>query len=212
MLDEVFGLVEESRVKNGRAFEWACQRGHLELARWLVERFALTAEDARRDDVFVKACRKGHLKLAGWLADTFGFDVRDENYHALRWACMVGRHKVAAWLLARSALTPDVVHVEPVQGRGYRYTLGVQETERWLAPQRSRKGASEPEAEPELSPIYPRVSGIVALPQAAGAGWSPGIAAPSFAGWSVVITFGIPGGVRICQQIQTAQSGPRTAG
>lgn len=47
--------------------------GRLEIARWLVDTFGLTVEDARADGDFALywACLNGHLGTAQWLAETF---------------------------------------------------------------------------------------------------------------------------------------------
>ena len=50
----------------------------LPIARWLVWRFALTAEDARvrNNEALRFACRGGHLAIARWLAAAFGLGRR----------------------------------------------------------------------------------------------------------------------------------------
>ena len=46
-----------------------------DVARWLVDRFSLTAEDARAGGnyAFWGACENGHLDVVQWLAEHFNF-------------------------------------------------------------------------------------------------------------------------------------------
>ena len=48
-------------------FEWACEEGHLETAKWLIEFFPKvnTLEDNERN--FRWVCGGGHLEIAKWL-------------------------------------------------------------------------------------------------------------------------------------------------
>lgn len=87
-----------------------CRLGDLPAARWLVELFALTADDARAfDDWALRgACDNGHLEIAQWLAATFSLtstDARACDNWALRYACARGHLAVARWLVSHFKLT-----------------------------------------------------------------------------------------------------------
>jgi hypothetical protein len=138
-LDEVFGRLTPASVRasNNRAFRWACQRGHLELARWLAARFALTSADARalNDSAFVQACAKGHLKLAGWLVDSFGVTgatVVSNEYYLLRHSCETGRTKVADWLITKFSLELPEVQKNVIQSMMHPLLHGAIALVRWL--------------------------------------------------------------------------------
>jgi hypothetical protein len=89
----VDSLVASSRRADVQCALFAfCQQGDTAAATWLVDRFALTVDDARAGDNFALqlACRYGHLAAAMWLADRFGLTAADalaNNNFALEWAC-----------------------------------------------------------------------------------------------------------------------------
>ena len=86
-------VADETRTED--ALRLACENGHLDTARWLTKKFALTAADARRNGNYALrwACANGHLDAARWLTKKFALtpaDARSWNNHALRLACANG--------------------------------------------------------------------------------------------------------------------------
>ncbi|MES2339215.1 MAG: ankyrin repeat domain-containing protein [Pseudomonadota bacterium] len=93
----------------------ACLAGHLNVARWLAERFSITRADLADLGPLHDACHNGHLEVAQWLAARFELtatDVRcgerfapaDDN-RPLRLACAGGHLPIAQWLTETFALT-----------------------------------------------------------------------------------------------------------
>jgi hypothetical protein len=81
----------------------ACAGGHLEVAKWLTEKYSLTIDDARYDLVgpLRDACEYGHLAAAQWLVKRFWLtpkDVRADNYSALVGAEERNHTDIVAWL------------------------------------------------------------------------------------------------------------------
>ena len=56
---------------NEYAFRWACVKGHLEVAKWLIETFEGIDIHAENDQAFRWACENGHLEVARWLIEPF---------------------------------------------------------------------------------------------------------------------------------------------
>ena len=104
--------LEDAQREHNRAFRWACARGHLIVAQWLADQFALTVEDARAKDnaAFRWACEQGHLDVVQWLAERFALtteDARVMDNSALGWSCAKGHLQVARWLVAQFQLTVE---------------------------------------------------------------------------------------------------------
>jgi hypothetical protein len=59
----------------------ACQKGHLDVCRWLTETFHLTADDARADNNWAlqvgMSSKTGHLDVCRWLTETFHLTADD---------------------------------------------------------------------------------------------------------------------------------------
>jgi hypothetical protein len=94
----------------GNALRAVSAGGHLELARWLAEHFALTAADARDWDNHALrwACARGQLSTARWLVEHFGLtaaDARASDNHALNRACVLNQLSAVCWLVGRFGLT-----------------------------------------------------------------------------------------------------------
>jgi uncharacterized protein YacL (UPF0231 family) len=93
----------------------ACSAGHLNVARWLAERFSITRADLADLGPLHDACHNGHLEVARWLTARFALtpsDIRggerfapaDDN-RPLRLACAGGHLALAQWLTETFALT-----------------------------------------------------------------------------------------------------------
>ena len=52
---------------NDLAFRWACESGHLEVAKWLLSVKPDINISAQNEEAFSYACKKGHLEFAKWL-------------------------------------------------------------------------------------------------------------------------------------------------
>jgi len=79
-------------IKEICLFRSTCYCGHLEVAKWLVDKHGLTIMDVRSEDnyAFRCACSNGHLEVAQWLVHTFEltiWDVRYKDNYAFRCAC-----------------------------------------------------------------------------------------------------------------------------
>lgn len=112
---------------------WACGKGHLAFAQWLVAHFSLTAADARANDnhALRAACSGGHLEVAQWLVSRFGLtaaDARVNNAIALIVACCAGRYDMAKWLVMHFNFSAADVRCSLLAARG----SGRSEIERWL--------------------------------------------------------------------------------
>lgn len=86
----------------GPIFLQTCDRGHLDMAQWLV---AGTSYDLRQDSqdlkykAFWSACKNGHLELAKWLV-TMDVDIHCRCERAWLWTCQAGQIEVAKWLVS----------------------------------------------------------------------------------------------------------------
>jgi len=105
---------EQVRANDNEALQEACEYGHLAVAQWLVERFQLTAADARtcNNEALRGACENGHLAVARWLTERFQLtadDARAINNHALRWARCLGHSDVVHWLKTEFDITQEEI-------------------------------------------------------------------------------------------------------
>jgi len=115
-LESISDNLTHLHVKNedNKAFRIACLHGHLEVLKWLVDKFGLTVMDVRCNEnwAFRIACLHGHLEVAKWLVDKFRLtieDVRSLDNYAFRLACSHGHLEVAKWLVDIFGLTIDDV-------------------------------------------------------------------------------------------------------
>ena len=80
------------------AFRWACERGQLEVAQWLLSVKPDIDISSQHNYAFRFACCFGHLEVAQWL-----FSVKKtigNKEAAFRLACAKGHLNVAQWLLS----------------------------------------------------------------------------------------------------------------
>jgi len=92
------------------SFGWACAKGFTLVARWLTERYSLTAASLRADNNWAlrRASFNGHLETVEWLFRKFDITYADANTDkcwAFRWACANGHLKVAQLLVPVSLPT-----------------------------------------------------------------------------------------------------------
>jgi Ankyrin repeat len=97
-----------------------CRQGDIAAVTWLVDRFALTADDARsRNNSALRcACQGGHQTTAAWLADRFNLttrDVRGDSGAAFKLACEGGHLSTAVWLAGWFDMTAEVDHCASFQ-------------------------------------------------------------------------------------------------
>ena len=111
---KTYGIFDKRIILYNHIFSQACSDGRLEICKWLVRTFNLTAEDVRSDDnsALRWACKKGHLEVFLWLVSTFNLsitDARSRNNFALRMACREGYLKVCKWLVGIFEFTAEDV-------------------------------------------------------------------------------------------------------
>lgn len=92
------------------AFRWACLKGHLEVAQWLISvkpDIVISSHISSHDErVFRMSCHNGHLELAQWLLSVKpDINISANNEYAFCRACYNGHLKVAQWLLS---VKPDI--------------------------------------------------------------------------------------------------------
>ena len=103
--DQFVWSQDDVRSNHNHAFRLACQRGHLDVAKWLHTVFQLTDDDARScaNNAFISACAYGHLDTAQWLYTTFQLTVEDViscNRQAFVYAHFNHHPYVCDWLVA----------------------------------------------------------------------------------------------------------------
>ena len=80
------------------AFRWACARGHMHVAQWLVAQGGVDIH-AQGDDGFLSACAYGELAVGQWLVAQGGVDIHVLKDYAFVWASARGHLAVARWLV-----------------------------------------------------------------------------------------------------------------
>ena len=75
--------------------KWACKNGHLELAKWLCQKFSLIPDN----DLFVLSCRHGHLNIIEWIIDNLIIVETDENL--FNYACESKNVKTLDWFCSK---------------------------------------------------------------------------------------------------------------
>ena len=91
---------------NSDLFLLSCSRGHLEVAKWLIETFDDINVHVYSGKAFRLSCENGHLEVAKWLLETFGdIDVHAKNDYAFIWSCYYGYLEVTKWLIT---ITPNI--------------------------------------------------------------------------------------------------------
>jgi ankyrin repeat protein len=99
-------LVRAVKDSNATAVHWACQNGHLDVARLLVEAGGADLVRAGDDTNYTAlhfACVSGHLEMARLLVEAGGAELvragDDTNYTALHLACVSGHLEMARLLV-----------------------------------------------------------------------------------------------------------------
>ena len=100
---------EMLHAQDNWAFRWACEHGHLEVAKWLwgicSEQEQSSMLHADDDNAFRFACWEGHLEVAKWLWKVCPDEDKKQMLHAkdnsaFQWACKKGHLEIAQWLWA----------------------------------------------------------------------------------------------------------------
>lgn len=75
---------DDARAQDNYALRWACEHGHLHVARWLYKTFRLTADDAcaHYNYALNEAIYNDHKCVVQWLCTTFGIPWPERQ---LRW-------------------------------------------------------------------------------------------------------------------------------
>jgi ankyrin repeat protein len=88
---------------NEQAFVDACNYGHLEVCKWLLQVSKEKGQDINisdDEDVFHWTCANGHLDVCQWLLQIKpDIDISINNELAFRYACANGHLDVCQWLL-----------------------------------------------------------------------------------------------------------------
>ena len=105
----------------------ACYDGHLDVCRWLADRFGLTAADARRRNNYALLCaaQNGHLAVCQWLVERFhlsAYDMRKDHNCALGFAAQFGHLAVCQWFTQQYSLTAG--DARSVNNYALRYAAG----------------------------------------------------------------------------------------
>jgi hypothetical protein len=127
------------------ALRFACENGRLAAARWLADRFGLSAGDARAADNWAvrSACENGHLAVAQWLVERFGLeggDIRAEGGYALKLASWNGHLDVARWLVESFDLAASGPQADVLKGRAPPAEFGPTPGEKVCGEGRARAG------------------------------------------------------------------------
>lgn len=97
------------------AFARCCQRGHLDVAKWLIQ--MSDSNDENKIDIhsdneaaFRWSCKNGYMNVAKWLVELGESDgqhrikIHARNDDAFRWSCKKGYFDIAKWLVGLSKL------------------------------------------------------------------------------------------------------------
>jgi ankyrin repeat protein len=100
------------------ALMWASVKGHLEIARFLVERGGANVNAARTTDgttALMWASMNGHLEVVRYLVELGGANVNaamtDDGFTSLMWACQEGRLEIVRYLCQHGA-DPNITNKE----------------------------------------------------------------------------------------------------
>ena len=96
-------FIRSNPVKEVEYFQWACMYGHLDIAKWIHNKFNITEEEVKAENnwAFRFACMYGHLDVAKWLHKTFHVtdqEARMVNNFAFKWACWRKHYRVIRWM------------------------------------------------------------------------------------------------------------------
>jgi len=93
-------------------FRYAAGNGHLEMVKYLVEKFELTAGDVRSRDNHALRCAaaNGHIEMVQYLVEKFELtaeDARANDNVVLRWAASNGHLEMVQYLVEQFKLTAE---------------------------------------------------------------------------------------------------------
>lgn len=106
-------LVDVSgEAARNHALGWACRRGHIGAAKWLVSTLDVGPETIRQNEsaILRKACAEGQVEVVRWLVSHFRLDRRDvcaRDGFAIRRARENGHLRMVAWLTHRFTTDDD---------------------------------------------------------------------------------------------------------
>jgi len=130
-------------IADKKVFRWACENGHLEVAKWLLQ---LGNEMSSPIDIhghdehaFRWACANGHLEVAKWLwllgnEISSPIDIHAHDEYVFRCACKEGHLEIAKWLLllGNEMSSPIDIHARDEYGFECACMNGHLEVAKWL--------------------------------------------------------------------------------
>lgn len=87
------------KKNNNEFFQMVCGKGHLGIAKWLLETYPNINIRSQKDNAFLSACQGGHLEIVKWLIQIEPkINVRSQNDINFQIACIRNHLAVAKWL------------------------------------------------------------------------------------------------------------------
>ena len=115
---------------NVDTFLATCIAGHIDIAKWLIERYKKKINIlGRYESVFRETCQAGQLDTAKWLITLGEIDIHSQKNGAFRGACASGHVDMAQWLYDFGGIDIHEHYEDPLR-RGCRFNhVGIV---RWL--------------------------------------------------------------------------------
>ena len=98
-------------IFNEQAFKWSCEKGHIEINRWLIQ-LGESGDYGKKINIhsnhehaFRLSCFNGHIEIAQWLiqlgeSGNYGkINIHADNDFAFKGSCINGHIEIAQWLI-----------------------------------------------------------------------------------------------------------------